>query len=170
MKNKKIISLVIVALIGALVITALIINKTKVKVILDDNSQNPVYMYLSEGKYIEHQNDTFHNMFYIEEQKRGFDPVENHTVPGVYEVEIPAKTEKEISENTEKITFSTKNLSFRNNLIHNVHSNAQMVGVDLVYELLLNSYWKPKTMPFLIRSYKKDLKELNIKENKIATL
>lgn len=31
MKNKKIISLVIVALIGALVITALIINKTKVK-------------------------------------------------------------------------------------------------------------------------------------------
>ncbi len=72
-------------------------NKTKVKMILDDNPHTPIYMYLSEGKYIEHQNDTFHNMFYVEEQKRGFDPIENHIVPGVYEIEIPAKQEKEIS-------------------------------------------------------------------------
>ena len=36
-------------------------------------------------------------MFYIEEEKRGFSAEENHVVPGVYEVEIPAKTEKEIS-------------------------------------------------------------------------
>ncbi len=73
------------------------INKTKVKLVIDGNSQTPIYMNLSEGEYIEHQNDTFSNMFYIEEEKRGFYPEENHTVPGVYEIQIPAKTEKEIS-------------------------------------------------------------------------
>lgn len=73
------------------------INKSKVKLIIDDNSHTPVYMYISEGKYIEHKDDTFSNMFYIEEEKRGFYPEENHAVPGVYEIEIPAKQEKEIS-------------------------------------------------------------------------
>ena len=71
--------------------------KNKVKLILDGNSHTPIYMNLSDGTYIEHENDTFSNMFYIEEQKRGFYPEENHCVPGVYEVEIPAKQEKEIS-------------------------------------------------------------------------
>ena len=73
------------------------INKNKVKLIIDGNSQTPVYMNLSDGQYIEHHNDTFGNMFYIEEEKRGFYPEENHCVPGVYEIEIPAKQEKEIS-------------------------------------------------------------------------
>lgn len=73
------------------------VNKTKVKIIVDGNSHTPIYMNLSEGEYKEHQNDTFSNMFYMEEEKRGFYPEENHAVPGVYEVEIPAKTEKEIS-------------------------------------------------------------------------
>ena len=72
------------------------VNKNKVKVVLDNNSHTPIYMHLSEGEYIQHENDTFTNMFYIEEQKRGFDPEENHVVPGVYEVQIPAKQEKEI--------------------------------------------------------------------------
>ena len=35
--------------------------------------------------------------FYIEEEKRGFYPEENHTVSGVFEIEIPKKAEKEIS-------------------------------------------------------------------------
>lgn len=73
------------------------INGTKVKVVIDGKSQNPVYMRLSEGKYIPHENDDFKNMFYIEEEKRGFYPEENHTVPGVYEIEIKANEEKEIS-------------------------------------------------------------------------
>lgn len=73
------------------------IHKTKVKIVVDKNSHTPIYMNLSEGEYQEHQNDTFSNMFYIEEEKRGFSAEENHVVPGVYEVEIPAKTEKEIS-------------------------------------------------------------------------
>lgn len=73
------------------------IHKTKVKIVVDKNSHTPIYMNLSEGEYQEHQNDTFSNMFYLEEEKRGFSAEENHVVPGVYEVEIPAKTEKEIS-------------------------------------------------------------------------
>ncbi len=73
------------------------INKTKVKLVIDGNSETPVYMHLSEGAYQEHNQDTFANMFYLEEEKRGFWAEENHCVPGVYEIEIPAKTEKEIS-------------------------------------------------------------------------
>lgn len=30
-------------------------------------------MKCSEGKYIEHTNDVFYHMFYMEEEKRGFD-------------------------------------------------------------------------------------------------
>ena len=73
------------------------INKNKVKIILDGNSQTPVYMHLTDGEYIKHENDTFKSMFYIEEEKRGFYPEENHVVPGVYGIEIEANEEKEIS-------------------------------------------------------------------------
>ena len=40
--------------------------------VIDENSQTPIYMRLSEGNYVEHYNDTFSNMFYIEEEKRDF--------------------------------------------------------------------------------------------------
>lgn len=73
------------------------VSGTKVKVIIDDNSQTPVYMNISEGNYIPHDNDNFEHMFYIEEEKRGFYPEENHAVPGVYEIEMKANEEKEIS-------------------------------------------------------------------------
>ena len=73
------------------------ITDNKLKIIVDNNSKVPVYMNLSEGKYIEHYNDNFNNMFYIEEEKRGFYPEENHSVPGVYEVELKANEEKELS-------------------------------------------------------------------------
>lgn len=73
------------------------VNNKKVKLVIDGNAHTPIYMNISEGEYKEHQNDTFSNMFYLEEEKRGFYPEENHAVPGVYEVEIPAKQEKEIS-------------------------------------------------------------------------
>ena len=74
-----------------------VINKNKIKIIVDGNSQTPLYMHISEGEYIEHRNDTFRNMFYIEEEKRGFNPKENHSVPGRYEIAIVEKEEKEIS-------------------------------------------------------------------------
>ena len=73
------------------------INRNKIKIIVDGNSQTPIYMNVSSGNYIKHENDNFKNMFYIEEEKRGFYPEENHAVPGRYEVEIEPGEEKEIS-------------------------------------------------------------------------
>ena len=54
-------------------------------------------MNVSEGKYIEHNQDIFRNMFYIEEGKRGFRAEENHTVPGRFEIEIKPNEVKEIT-------------------------------------------------------------------------
>lgn len=88
-----------------------IVNGTKVKLVIDNKSDFPVYMNLSEGKYIKHENDIFKDMFYIEEQKRGFYPKENHSVTGVYEVELQPNEEKDISfvcgfeENIEEINL-----------------------------------------------------------------
>lgn len=70
---------------------------TKLKVIIDNMIQNPIYIKVSEGIYIPHNNDIFRNMFYIEEQKRGFYPEENHAVVGRNEIEIKPNEEKEIS-------------------------------------------------------------------------
>ena len=72
-------------------------RKNKVKLVVDKNSQTPIYMYASAGEYIKHENDIFKNMFYIEEEKRGFTAEENHIVPGVYEIEIKPREEREIS-------------------------------------------------------------------------
>ena len=38
----------------------------KLKVIVDYNSDKPIYMNVSDGKYIQHDNDSFKNMYYIE--------------------------------------------------------------------------------------------------------
>jgi len=73
------------------------IKDNKIKVIIDKNIQNPIYMKISEGKYIQHLNNIFYNMFYVEEEKRGFYPEENHIVSGVFEIDIEPEEEKEIA-------------------------------------------------------------------------
>lgn len=73
------------------------INGTKVKLIIKNENQTPFYMKCSEGKYIEHTNDVFYHMFYMEEEKRGFDPIENHAIPGRYEIELEPNEEKNVS-------------------------------------------------------------------------
>ena len=72
------------------------VKQTKVEVEVDSNFDHPVYMYTSCGNYIEHYNDMFFNMHYVEEEKRGFYPEENLCVPGTYEIEINRETNKEI--------------------------------------------------------------------------
>lgn len=72
------------------------INDRKVEIIIDDKNHYPVYMYMSEGKYIEHFNDTFKKMFYIEEEKRGFYPEEDLIVTGRYEINLLPNEEKEV--------------------------------------------------------------------------
>ena len=85
------------------------ITDNKVRVTIDGNKISPIYMYLREGKYIEHQNDIFRNIYYIQEEKRGFQPEENLIVPGRYEVEINKGETKEftyvcsLEENIEEI-------------------------------------------------------------------
>ncbi len=73
------------------------IEGNKIKIIFGDNSQNPIYTFLSEGQYTQHNNDIFRDMYYIEEEKRGQSAIENHAVPGVYEVEIQPNEEKYIT-------------------------------------------------------------------------
>ena len=71
-------------------------NKQKVTIIIDNQAENPIYINASEGKYIEHKSDIFNNMYYLEEEKRGFYPEENLIVPGRYEIELMPNEEKEI--------------------------------------------------------------------------
>lgn len=73
------------------------INNNKVRIIVDNNADMPIYINSSDGKYIEHIDDRFKNMFYIEEEKRGFYPEEDHAVPGRYEIELGPNEEKDIS-------------------------------------------------------------------------
>ena len=85
----------------------------KVRVTVDENKILPIYLYSKEGIYIEHQNDIFKNMFYVEEEKRGFYPEEDLFVPGRYEINIAANTTKEftivcgLEENIEEIDGKT---------------------------------------------------------------
>ena len=73
------------------------VEGTKVKLIINEKAFHPMYMKVSEGTYKIHENDVFRNMFYPEEEQRGFDPEENHAVPGVYEISIDSGKKKEIS-------------------------------------------------------------------------
>lgn len=82
------------------------VKKNKIKISIENNS---FYINCSEGKYTKYEDDTFNNMFYIEEEKRGFYPEENHSVSGIYEIEIKPNENKKITfvcsleENIDKI-------------------------------------------------------------------
>ncbi len=69
----------------------------KLKLIIDKNNETPIYINVSEGKYIRHENDSFKNMFYREEEKRGFQAEENHAIVGRYEIEINPNEQKDIT-------------------------------------------------------------------------
>lgn len=73
------------------------VKDKKVKVVINDQAQRPIYFYVSEGIYKEHVNDEFRNMYYIEEEKRGLDCEENLSVPGSYVVKLKANEEKYVT-------------------------------------------------------------------------
>lgn len=107
-------------------------DSDKIKLIIDNNTHHPIYMKVSEGKYSEHFNDIFNNMFYIEEEKRGFFPEENHIVSGVFDIEIEPNEEKNISficsmeENIDEIDYKQviNNEIIR---INNVYNNSLLI-------------------------------------------
>ena len=70
------------------------LKNNKIKVTINNNNETPIYMMLNEAEYIEHCNDTFKNMYYLEEEKRGFYPLENLSVPGRFEIILPKNTTK----------------------------------------------------------------------------
>lgn len=129
------------------------VRKSKVRLVIDNNSQTPVYMHVSDGEYKEHYNDTFMHMFYIEEEKRGFYPEENHSVPGVYEISVKAKQEKNISfvcsleENIEEIDVQ--------DLINKERNRIQKVikQSELIDETKIKKNKKEKDRDELIKTY-----------------
>ena len=73
------------------------IENNKVRLEIDGNDKNPVYMYVQDSDYIKHENDTFWNMFYLKEEERGFYPEENLLVPGRFEIILKPRETKEIT-------------------------------------------------------------------------
>ena len=73
------------------------IDRNKVRIEVDNNPDTPIYMYVKDSNYIEHQNDLFVNMYYLKEDERGFYPEENLAVSGRFEIEIKANETKEIT-------------------------------------------------------------------------
>ena len=125
------------------------VNGKKVELKIDAGC--PIYMNINEGNYIQHQNDIFGGMFYIEEEKRGFEDTENHVVPGRYEVEIEPEEEKQISficsleENIEKldaralITKEKARLSKMVNASGVIDDKADVQRKELIKTLLVAS-------------------------------
>ena len=81
-------------------------------------SSSPIYLFATEGEYIEHHNDTFRNMFYLKEEERGFYPEENLLVPGRFEINFKPRESKEI-------TF-----------VASLEHNADIVNADEVFEIV----------------------------------
>ena len=69
----------------------------KVKLIIDGKAETPIYLNCNAGRYFKHIDDQFYNMYYLREEERGFVATENHSVPGVYAVNIAPNEEKEVS-------------------------------------------------------------------------
>lgn len=72
-----------------------------VKIIYDTN--NSLYMYTNCDTYDKFNDTNYNNMYYKIEKERGLDCVENHFMPGVFKVNIPASSTKTIY-----FIFSTK--------------------------------------------------------------
>lgn len=69
----------------------------KLRLVIDNNSETPIYINCSDGKYFKHNNDMFNNMYYPIEEERGFPASENHAVPGIYEINIYPNEERDIT-------------------------------------------------------------------------
>lgn len=61
------------------------------------NDGVPIKIWVSDSRYNMHENDYFKNMYYLEEEKRGFLDLDNHIVPGTFEIEINPYEVKEIT-------------------------------------------------------------------------
>lgn len=131
-------------------------DKNKIRIEIDGKASTPIYTYVNDGIYIEHENDVFKNMYYLKEEERGFEAEEDLIVPGRYEIEIKAKETKEITfvasleDNTEQID-SNKVFEDEINRIKNVIRNSELLNTktkltknekdlnELIKDLLISS-------------------------------
>ena len=108
------------------------VYNNKVKIHLDEHARFPIYIYLNDGTYFEHNNDTFRNMYYLKEDERGFEAEENLSVPGRYEVNVLPNTTKEITfvasleDNTEQVD-SNKVFEDEEKRIKSIISNSELL-------------------------------------------
>lgn len=92
------------------------VTDRKIKLEIDGNKTDPVYLYSTEGELIEHTNDIFRGMYFLKEEERGFfDTEEDLYVPCRYEVKLNPKEKKEI-------TF-----------VASLEDNAELINADEVF-------------------------------------
>ena len=92
------------------------VTDRKIKLEIDGNKTDPVYLYSTEGELIEHTNDIFRGMYFLKEEDRGFfDTEEDLYVPCRYEVRLNPKEKKEI-------TF-----------VASLEDNAEIINADEVF-------------------------------------
>ena len=115
-------------------------NQGKLKVVIDGQSANPVYLNVSNAKYIKHENDSFKNMYYIEEEKRGFVSEENHAIPGRYEIEILPNEQKDIT----FITSLEENIEEIDGM-HVINSEIARIS-GLIYDSNLENEYEDKKL------------------------
>ncbi len=72
------------------------INKESAEINFKD-SKEKINIYVNGSNYIEHKDDIFYSMYYQKEKERGFDYLENHAVPGTFEIEIKPNEDKEVT-------------------------------------------------------------------------
>jgi len=88
----------------------------EVKITVDGNTKNPIYIAYSDGTYSYYTEDVFRNMYYIKEEERGFYPEENHAVTGCFTINIKPKEEKTV------------------NIVISTEKDADKVKADKVFE------------------------------------
>ena len=54
-------------------------------------------LYVSNSKFIKHDNDMFYHMHYKVEEDRGFTAIENHMIPGTFEVNVKPNADMTIT-------------------------------------------------------------------------
>ena len=54
-------------------------------------------LYVSNSKFIKHDNDMFYHMHYKVEEERGFTAIENHMIPGTFEVNVKPNADMTIT-------------------------------------------------------------------------
>lgn len=87
-------------------------SENAVKIDLDDDMK--AYMDC-DGNYIEYENTFYKNMIYRLEKERGLEHMENHYIPGTYEINIPANTEKEV-----RFVLSLNEIKSKENVLNSI--------------------------------------------------